>query len=193
MWVNLLTHILNRKDGRGIHATPRAIVLDKLGKQLVQWPVKELETLRERAVHITGKLLKQGSLLEVPNITAAQADLEVTFRISKLKEAEEKFDPKWTDPQLLCSQKEARVKGVVGPFGLFTLVSKGLEEYTAVCFRIFKDGGKYVVLMCSDQSRSSLDSTKDKTTYGTFVGVVPLHEKLSLRTLFSYLIPYPRI
>ncbi|KAL9249049.1 Beta-fructofuranosidase, insoluble isoenzyme CWINV1-like protein [Drosera capensis] len=186
-WVNESSSVAAdiKKGWSGIHAIPRTIVLDKSGKQLLQWPVKELETLRERAVHITGRLLKQGSLIEVPSITAAQADVEVTFRIRNLKEAE-KFDPKWTDPQLLCSQKEARVEGSVGPFGLFTLASKDLEEYTAVYFRIFKDGGKYVVLMCSDQSRSSLDSTNDKTTYGTFVNVDPLHEELSLKTLIDH-------
>lgn len=67
----------------------------------------------------------------------------------------EKFEASWTNPQLLCSQKGALVSGGLGPFGLLTLASMGLEEYTAVFFRIFKDydNDKFVVLMCSDQSR----------------------------------------
>lgn len=60
---------------------------------------------------------------------------------------------KWIDPQLLCSQKGAGVKGGVGPFGLLVFASQGLKEYTAVFFRIFKYQDKNLVLMCSDQSR----------------------------------------
>lgn len=82
-----------------------------------------------------------------------QADVEVSFDLPMLDKAE-KFDPSWTSPVDLCSQKVASVQGGVGPFGLKVLASKGLEEYTAVFFRIFKgQNNKYIVLMCSDQSR----------------------------------------
>ena len=80
------------------------------------------------------------------------ADVEISFEISDLKKAEV-FDPSWTNPQMLCIQKGASVKSALGPFGLLALASKDLKEYTAVFFRIFKGQGKYVVLMCSDQSR----------------------------------------
>ena len=40
--------------------------------------------------------------------------------------------------------------------------------------------------MCSDQSRSSLNQANDKTTYGTFLNVDPLQEKLSLRSLIDH-------
>ncbi|GAB2293348.1 Fructan 6-exohydrolase [Dionaea muscipula] len=186
-WVNESSSVEAdiKKGWSGIHTIPRTVVLDKSGKQLVQWPIKELEKLRERPVYLSGKWIKQGAVHEVHGITAAQADVEVTFRVRELKDVE-KFDTKWTNPQLLCSQKEATVKGGVGPFGLLTLASQGLEEYTAVFFRIFKAQDKYVVLMCSDQSRSSLDPTNDKTTYGTFVNVDPIHEGLTLRTLIDH-------
>lgn len=83
-----------------------------------------------------------------------QADVEISFDVSDFKKAE-KLDPGWTNPQLLCSQKGASVKGALGPFGLLALASKDLKEYTAVFFRIFKgEDNKFVVLMCSDQSRS---------------------------------------
>lgn len=83
-----------------------------------------------------------------------QADVEISFKIKDLKNVE-KLEPSWTNPQLLCSKKGASVNGGLGPFGLMTLASKGLEEYTAVFFRIFKayHTNKFVVLMCSDQSR----------------------------------------
>lgn len=85
--------------------------------------------------------------------TVLQADVEITFGLNDFKKAEV-LDPSWTDPQLLCSQKSATVKGSLGPFGLYVLASKGLKEYTAVFYRIFKANNKYVVLLCSDQSRS---------------------------------------
>ena len=88
-------------------------------------------------------------------LTSYQADVEISFAISDLSKAEA-IDPSWTNPQLLCSRKGASVKGSLGPFGLLVLASKGMQEYTAVFFRLFKgQNNKYVVLMCSDQSRYS--------------------------------------
>ena len=84
--------------------------------------------------------------------------MEVSFDLPNLNEVES-VDPSWVDPQLLCSQKEASVKGTVGPFGLLVLASKDLTEQTAVFFRVFKRNEKYAVLMCSDQSRLASDST----------------------------------
>ncbi|XP_021716461.1 fructan 6-exohydrolase-like [Chenopodium quinoa] len=175
-----------KKGWSGIHTIPRRIWLDKSVKQLIQWPISNIEKLRQNPVKLYGKLIKGGSLNEVTGITAAQADVEVLFKIKDLKHVE-KFDASWTDPQLLCSKKGASVKGGLGPFGLMTLASKGLKEYTAVFFRIFKAyDNKFVVLMCSDQSRSSLNPTNDKTTYGTFVDVNPVLEGLSLRVLIDH-------
>ena len=84
--------------------------------------------------------------------------MEVSFDLPNLNEVES-IDPSWVDPQLLCSQKEASVKGTVGPFGLLVLASKDLTEQTAVFFRVFKRNEKYAVLMCSDQSRLASAST----------------------------------
>jgi beta-fructofuranosidase len=81
-----------------------------------------------------------------------KADVEISFDLPNLDEAES-IDPSWVDPQLLCSQKGASVRGTVGPFGLLVLASKDLTEQTAVFFRIFRRHDNYVVLMCSDQSR----------------------------------------
>lgn len=81
-----------------------------------------------------------------------QADVEVTFSLPSLDKAEE-FDPSWVNAQDLCGMKGSTVQGGVGPFGLLTLASEHLEEYTPVFFRIFKAKGKHVVLMCSDAKR----------------------------------------
>lgn len=83
-----------------------------------------------------------------------KADIEISFRLSGLKEAEE-MNSSWNDPQLLCKENnKALWKGAIGPFGLLVLASKDLTEQTAVYFRVFRNQyDKYVVLMCSDQSR----------------------------------------
>lgn len=39
----------------------------------MQWPIQEIEKLRTNAVRLPGKILKKGSVLEVPGVIAAQA------------------------------------------------------------------------------------------------------------------------
>jgi len=80
-----------------------------------------------------------------------QADVEVSFEVNKIGKAE--VLDHWEDPQILCGRKGAAVKGGLGPFGLLVFASGGLQEYTAVFFRIFRYQSKNLVLMCSDQSR----------------------------------------
>ncbi|KAF6148798.1 hypothetical protein GIB67_038131 [Kingdonia uniflora] len=103
-----------------------------------------------------------------------EADVEVSFELSTLEKAEV-MAPSWVNPQLLCSQKGATVKGGVGPFGLLVLASKDLED--CCIFTVFRGNNRYVVLMGSDQA--------DKTTHGAFLDVDPLQEKLSLRSLID--------
>jgi beta-fructofuranosidase len=76
----------------------------------------------------------------------------VSFEVSQFKQADV-MNSSWTDPQMLCSQKDASTYGGLGPFGLKVLASRDMQEYTAVFFRIFKVQNKHMVLMCSDQSR----------------------------------------
>ncbi|XP_028756293.1 beta-fructofuranosidase, cell wall isozyme-like [Neltuma alba] len=185
-WVNESSSVADdiKKGWSGIHAIPRAIWLHKSGKQLVQWPVAEIEKLRANPINWPIKVLKAGQHLQVTAITAAQADVEVSFEAKELEKAE--ILEKWMDPQVLCSRKGAAIKGGLGPFGLLAFASKGLKEYTAVFFRIFKYQNKPLVLFCSDQSRSSLNKNNDLTTYGTFLDVDPYTENLSLRSLIDH-------
>ncbi|GKV03624.1 hypothetical protein SLEP1_g15897 [Rubroshorea leprosula] len=187
-WVNESDTVSGdiKKGWSGLQAIPRSILLSENQKQLIQWPIKEIEKLRKKKVSFTDKELKGGSVLRVPDITASQADVEVSFDLRSLTEAE-LMDTSWNDPQLLCSQNTASVRGKVGPFGLLVSASMGLKEQTAVFFRVFRSShGKHVVLMCTDQSRSSLRKVLDKTTYGAFMDVDPIHEKISLRTLIDH-------
>ncbi|XP_042479921.1 beta-fructofuranosidase, insoluble isoenzyme CWINV1-like [Macadamia integrifolia] len=187
-WINESTtpHADVKKGWSGVQAIPRKIWLHASGKQLVQWPVEEIEKLREKQVNLQTTYLKKGSVVEVSGVTGSQADVDVSFDLTKILKNAEKMDPSWDSPQLLCSQKGASVEGSFGPFGLLVLASKGLKEQTAIFFRVFKDQKKYVVLMCSDQSRSSLGKQLDETTYGAFLDLDPLQEQLSLRSLIDH-------
>ncbi|KAJ4958397.1 hypothetical protein NE237_025508 [Protea cynaroides] len=187
-WINESDSVQDdvNKGWSGLQAIPRTIWLSKTGKQLVQWPIKEISKLREKSVDLLSTKLKAGSVVEVLGITASQADVEVSFDLPTLENLKiENMDPSWANPQVLCSEKGASVKGSLGPFGLLVLASKGLEEQTAIFFRVFKSQERYVVLMCTDQSRSSLAQDLDKTTYGAFLDVNPLHG-LSLRSLIDH-------
>ncbi|KAL0410135.1 UNVERIFIED_CONTAM: Beta-fructofuranosidase, insoluble isoenzyme 1 [Sesamum latifolium] len=110
---------------------PRTVELDLNGKQLNQWPVEEIEAQRGKLVEFSNRELNKGEKFEVIGITAAQADVNVIFTFSSLDKAEP-FDPSWDryDAQKICSQRGSTVEGGLGPFGLLTLASDNLEEYT---------------------------------------------------------------
>ncbi|KAL5755707.1 hypothetical protein ACOSQ2_020453 [Xanthoceras sorbifolium] len=167
-----------KKGWSGLQAIPRSIWLDKSGKQLVQWPVVEIESSRVNKVELPSKFLEGGSVLQVSGVMAAQIDIEISFEITEFEKVE-MLDPSWTNPQLLCSQKGASVKSAFGPFGLLVLASK-LGSF--IIFNLFlnnfaKFPHKYVVLLCSDQSRPVMV---------LFWIWTPVHEKLSLRSLIDH-------
>ncbi|CAN0840863.1 Beta-fructofuranosidase, insoluble isoenzyme CWINV3 [Linum grandiflorum] len=176
------------KGWAGVQSIPREVWLHKSGKQLMQWPIQELNKLRGQHVKVMHEKLDGGSVSEVEGITASQADVEIVFDLgSSLKEAESLDTHDTEDPQQMCSDANSSARGKLGPFGLLVLATKDLTEHTAIYFRVFKrNSGSYVVLMCSDQRRSSLSDGIDKTPYGAFVDIDPRQEKISLRTLIDH-------
>ncbi|XLR69027.1 hypothetical protein HN51_016108 [Arachis hypogaea] len=174
------------KGWAGIQAIPRTLWLDPGGRQLIQWPIEELNSLRDKEVEMSNLKLVKGDYVEVKGITAAQADVEVTFSFSSLNEAEA-FDLSWVNAEDLCGKKGSNIQGGVGPFGILTLASKNLEEFTPVFFRIFKASNKHVVLLCSDARSSSLKSELYKPSFAGFVDVdLSTTKKLSLRSLIDH-------
>ncbi|KAK4798127.1 hypothetical protein SAY86_030453 [Trapa natans] len=209
-WSNESDSVANdtAKGWSGIQAIPRTIWLDSSGKQLVQWPVEEIETLRDNKVEIANITLKQGEYVEVKGITAAQvskpdrldsseqrmcvcaensgqADVEVVFSFSNLSAADP-FDPSWVQGHSICSQKGANVPGGLGPFGIMALATDDLYEYTPVFFRIFKvEENKHKVVLCSDARNSSHGADLYKPAFGGFADVDVVQGKLSLRSLID--------
>ncbi|KAL7133597.1 hypothetical protein ABFS83_12G151800 [Erythranthe nasuta] len=177
-----------KKGWAGIQLIPRTILLDPNGKQLLQWPIEEVETLRGKKVELSNRKLVNGEKIEIKGITAAQADVDVVFSFDSLDKAEP-FDSNWDryDAQKLCSQKGSTVEGGLGPFGILTLASENLEEYTPVFFRVFKAKDEHIVLMCSDATRSTLKEGNGayRPSFAGFVDVDLTEKKLSLRSLID--------
>ncbi|CAN1277417.1 Beta-fructofuranosidase, insoluble isoenzyme 1 [Linum perenne] len=189
------------KGWAGIQLIPRKVWLDPNGKQLLQWPIEELERLRTtHPIRLNLKSLKKGQLIRLDRINAAQVDVEVTFSFKSLDKAEQ-FDPKWANlpAQDVCNVRGSTIHGGLGPFGLLTLASKKLEEYTPVMFRVFKRGHKHVVLFCSDAKRLGILNPRfksifvissDKLYKPSFAGYVDVDlsrsKKISLRSLIDH-------
>ncbi|XP_048572995.1 beta-fructofuranosidase, insoluble isoenzyme 4-like [Triticum urartu] len=174
------------KGWAGIHSIPRTIWLDGDGKQLIQWPVEEIESLRINEINHQGLELKKGDLFEIKGIDTIQADIEIDFEPTSIDDAEP-FDPSWLfDPRKQCREADASVHGGIGPFGLVILASDNMEEHTAVHFRVYKSEQKYIILMCSDLRRSSLRPGLYTPAYGGFFEFDLENEKrISLRTLID--------
>ncbi|KAG5103509.1 hypothetical protein JHK84_048478 [Glycine max] len=172
------------KGWAGLQSIPRQVWLDKNGKWLMQWPIEEVEKLRDKQVSITGEKLIGGSTIEVSGITASQVDVEVLFELPELENAEW-LDESEVDSHLLCSEEYASRSGIIGPFGLLALASEDQTEHTAIFFRIYRAPNRYLCLMCSDQSRSSLRQDLDKTPYGTIFDIDPNVKTISLRSLID--------
>ncbi|VVB05009.1 unnamed protein product [Arabis nemorensis] len=184
------------KGWAGLQAIPRTVLLDSSKKQLLFWPVEEIESLRSDSIGMNSLEVKTGQRFEVEGITPAQADVEVTFEIGSLEKAET-FDPSFKfKPLELCMRKGSNVTGGVGPFGLITLATPDLEEYTPVFFRVFKDPStrKPKILMCSDARASSLKQDEgprreEKMYKPSFAGFVDtdLHKgRIALRSLIDH-------
>nr|XP_034602193.1 beta-fructofuranosidase, insoluble isoenzyme 2-like isoform X2 [Setaria viridis] len=175
------------KGWAGIQAIPRTVWLDPSGKQLLQWPIEEVEALRGKSVTVKHRVIKPGQHVEVIGLQTAQADVEVSFEVSSLAGAEP-LDPALAgDAQRLCGARGAAVEGGVGPFGLWVLASADMQERTAVFFRVFKAAGKDkpVVLMCTDPTKSSLNPNLYKPTFAGFVDTDISNGKISLRSLID--------
>nr|QUJ17881.1 cell wall invertase 1 [Hemerocallis fulva] len=176
------------KGWSGVQTIPRIVSLDASGKQLVQWPIEEIESLRGKHIHLSNVELEPGSLHELEGLTASQADIEVEFELTMSLNRAEPFDQNWLlDPPKLCRERGPSVHGGLGAFGLLVLASDNLEEHTAVYFRVFNTGGNYAVLMCTDQRKSSARNELYKPAFGGFVNVdMKKDGKISLRTLIDH-------
>ncbi|KAF7088192.1 hypothetical protein CFC21_091326 [Triticum aestivum] len=174
------------KGWAGIHTIPRTIWLDSNGKQLLQWPVDEIESLRTNEINHQGLELNKGDMFEINGVDTFQADVEIYFELTSINAAEP-FNPSWLlDPEKHCCEAGASVHGGIGPFGLVILASNNMDEHTVVHFRVYKSQQKYMILMCSDLRRSSIRPSRYTPAYGGFFELdLAKERKISLRTLID--------
>ncbi|GLJ21970.1 hypothetical protein SUGI_0411490 [Cryptomeria japonica] len=196
-WINESDSVADdiTKGWASVQGIPRIVRLDSSSRSsLIQWPVSEVEALRGTSVTKHNVVLKRGSVMKIDGLNsgAAQVDVEVEFKLDNkvedhVYETVEDMDV-FTNAQKLCSRGK-NVEGTAQGFGLMVLASDDLRERSVVSFRFFKqksDDRIRKVALCVDQSRSSLDTDMDKTSYGGFVNLSPHQKSLSLRVLVDH-------
>ncbi|KAF2537594.1 hypothetical protein F2Q68_00022899, partial [Brassica cretica] len=173
------------KGWSGLLSLPREMWLDTSGTRLIQWPIEEINYLRTNQVSLDNTHLAGCSILEISGITAAQADVEVTFDLPVLEGNPQVLDSDHVDDAVLFG-RDSSVGCVYGPFGLLALATSDLSEHTAIFFKIIRRGNGYSVVMGSDENKSSLRDNARKSAHGTVLDIDPRHEKISLRCLTDH-------
>lgn len=184
-WINESDSLQDdiEKGWASVQALPRQVWFDNLtGSNLIQWPVDDILDLRRTKVSVDSTVLESGSVVEISEGSGAQWDIELTFdnpiySYNGTLEADEGYK---------CHGASAAKQGYFGPFGLLVLASDDLQEQTAIYFYFTNRNGSWTALVCNDQSRSTLATEVDKSTYGYFVPVLETEASLSLRVIVDH-------
>nr|AAG36943.1 acid invertase [Brassica oleracea] len=178
-----------QKGWSSLQGIPRTVVLDtKTGKNLVQWPVEEVKSLRLSSKKFDMEV-GPGSLVHIDVGSAAQLDIEAEFEIKK--ESLEKIlgdASAAAEAEEFSCQKSggSTVRGALGPFGFSVLAHESLSEKTPVYFYVAKGkDSKLITFFCTDSSRSSFANDVVKPIYGSSVPVLK-GEKLTMRILVDH-------
>ncbi|XP_020593942.1 beta-fructofuranosidase 1-like [Phalaenopsis equestris] len=173
------------KGWASIQTIPRTVLFDtKTGKNLLLWPVEEVNSLRSSSDNFTNLQLAAGSVkpLEITG-AATQLDITAEFEIdSSSLEAVIEADVSYN-----CSTSGgAAGRSALGPFGLLVLADFERTEQTAVYFYVRRGtDGLLQTHFCHDELRSSKANDIVKRIYGSTVPV--LHgETLSVRILVDH-------
>ncbi|XP_051143562.1 beta-fructofuranosidase, soluble isoenzyme I-like [Andrographis paniculata] len=173
------------KGWSGVQCIPRSVVFDqKTGRNILQWPVEEVESLRSESFEFKDVRLGPGSITPVTIETMSQLDIEATFEIEKDDEIEAAIEN--NDGYACPTSGGAATRGVFGPFGIIVLADKALSELTPVYFYVSKgSNGKTTAHFCADELRSSKALEVQKIVYGSDVPVLD-GEKFSMRLLVDH-------
>ncbi|WZZ13019.1 hypothetical protein YC2023_106108 [Brassica napus] len=177
-----------QKGWSSLQAIPRTVVLDtKTKKNLIQWPVKEIESLRLRSKKFHKKI-GPGTVVPVDVGPADQIDIEAEFKL-KNDDLEVIFgdDSVEDDDDFSCETSNgATLRGALGPFGFSVLADQSLSEQTLVYFYVTKGkDSKLKTFFCTDTSKSTMANDVVKPVYGSFVPVLK-GEKLTMRILVDH-------
>ncbi|KAK4363475.1 hypothetical protein RND71_018716 [Anisodus tanguticus] len=173
-----------QKGWSSVQSIPRTVLYDKkTGTHLLQWPVKEIESLRAGDPIIKQVNLQPGSIELVHVDSAAQLDIEASFEVDKVA-LEGTIEE---DVGFNCGTSGgAASRGILGPFGVVVIADQTLSEQTPVYFYISKGAdGQAETHFCADQTRSSEALGVAKQVYGNSVPVLD-GEKHSIRLLVDH-------
>ncbi|KZV14483.1 acid beta-fructofuranosidase-like [Dorcoceras hygrometricum] len=172
------------KGWASVQSIPRTVVFDdETGKNLLQWPVKEVESLRSDSVKFNNVDLGPGSITPLEIDSGSQLDIVASFKIDN-----EALDiANGADVSYACpTSGGAANRGTLGPFGILVLADNELSELTPIYFYVTKrNNGEVEVHFCADELRSSVSQDVDKIVYGSKVPVLD-GEKLSIRSLVDH-------
>lgn len=140
-----------KKGWASLQTIPRVVTYDeKTGTNVLQWPVKEVESLRKQRIEFDRVVLKPESVINLNVTSAAQLDISAEFKVDEeaLKSA--------VGDDVIGNCSPAAVRQALGPFGLLVLADESLSELTPVYFHIAKASDSSVKnWFCTDQSRST--------------------------------------
>nr|BAP47496.1 invertase [Gentiana triflora] len=177
------------KGWASVQTIPRTVVFDKeTGTNILQWPVEEMESLRQGGNEFNNVKLPPGSVVPLDVGSGAQLDIVASFEVDKvaLEEATTEEEEADNTSYQCTTSGGASSRGKLGPFGLIVFADASLSELTPVYFYITKGpDGKIQTHFCSDESRSSQAPDVSKEIYGSTVPVLA-GEKLSVRILVDH-------
>ncbi|KAG0491924.1 hypothetical protein HPP92_005322 [Vanilla planifolia] len=172
------------KGWASLMSIPRTVGFDtKTGRNLVFWPVEEVEFLRTTRYDFSGVTVEPGSIVPLSMPTAAQVDIEAQFELDSAAvdaavDAEIGYNCRTSDG--------AAGRGLLGPFGLLVLADSVLSERTAAYFYVSRSAdGTLRTHFCQDETRSSHASDTVKRVVGYTVPVLD-GETLSVRILVDH-------
>lgn len=120
---------------------------------------------------------------------SVQFDMELSFGMPNMSRAALQPPELLTESgQLACAQRSSEGNTGIGPFGVYVLATDDFLELTAIYFHVLQSaGGGLRILVCSDQSRSSVAPNLDTAAFGSFVRVYDNDQFLTLRILVRIL------
>ncbi|KAJ0265527.1 Acid beta-fructofuranosidase 3 [Hirschfeldia incana] len=177
-----------QKGWSSVQSFPRTVALDmKTGKNLILWPVEEVESLRLSSKKFEMKV-KPETVVQVNVSSAAQLDIEAEFEINKedLKKITRDESVEAEDDFSCETSGGSTVSGALGPFGFSVLTDESFSEQTTVYFYVTKrKDSKLKTFFCTDTLRSTMATDVVKLVYGNSVPVLE-GEKLTMRILVDH-------
>nr|AKJ70978.1 soluble acid invertase 2 [Dimocarpus longan] len=167
------------KGWASVQTIPRTVLFDnKTGTNILQWPVQEVESLRQRSTKFEDVLIEPGSIVPLDIGTATQLDIFAEFETELLESAGEE--------EGYSCKGGAINRSKLGPFGLLVIADDSLSELTPIFFRPTNTtNGTLDTYFCADETRSTLAPEVQKHIYGSTVPVLE-GERYAMRALVDH-------